>query len=53
MSATESLSPASADRPVTIVTQTRVRPEHADAFANWQSGASKGSRLFPASSNRP
>jgi antibiotic biosynthesis monooxygenase (ABM) superfamily enzyme len=47
MSATESLSSASADRPVTIVTQTRVRPEDADAFANWQAGTSKVVAAFP------
>ena len=47
MSATESLSSASADRPVTIVTQTRVRPEDAVAFANWQAGTSKVVAAFP------
>jgi len=47
MSATESLSSASADRAVTIVTQTRVRPEDAVAFANWQAGTSKVVAAFP------
>ena len=47
MNANESLSSASADRPVTIVTQTRVRPEDADAFANWQAGTSKVVAAFP------
>jgi antibiotic biosynthesis monooxygenase (ABM) superfamily enzyme len=39
MSATERVAAqasSAADGPVTIVTQTRVRPESADAFARWQ-----------------
>jgi antibiotic biosynthesis monooxygenase (ABM) superfamily enzyme len=32
---------------VTIVTQTRVRPESADAFARWQGETSKEIAGFP------
>jgi antibiotic biosynthesis monooxygenase (ABM) superfamily enzyme len=39
-------APAS-KRPVTIVTQTRVRPESADAFACWQDESSKVVAAFP------
>ena len=37
---------------VTIVTQTRVRPESADAFARWQDETSAWSPRFPDSSSR-
>ena len=36
-----------ADRSVSIVTQTCVRPEHAEAFAQWQGGTSTVIARFP------
>ena len=38
---------ASADGGVTIVTQTRVRPEDEKAFAQWQDGTSRTIAGFP------
>src|SRR4030088_1505671 len=50
MSGSERLSGAgpAAEGSVTIVTQTRVRPESADAFARWQEEASPTVAAFPA-----
>ena len=40
-------STGQAKGPVTIVTQTRVRPESADAFAHWQEETSAIVATFP------
>ena len=46
--------PDGAQGAVTIVTQTRVRPESTDAFARWQDGDQRhGRAVSRASSNRP
>ena len=39
--------PSPGDGGVTIITQTRVRPEAVDAFARWQDETSKVIAAFP------